>query len=511
MKQLLKILGLVLSLCCLNLNSTAEAAVQSQVDLAAFEDGDIVGFIGDSITHARYCDMNYPEIMNQYYLCRFPERKVEFRNLGVAGYKACDILNIYDLDPGFQGINKAVIMLGTNEAILKYSAEKYISDVDRLISRLKEDGLAGEDILLLTPPFCHEKMASSSLFKIENTLLGYINELEARVPQWGVHYLDIHTPMAELTKEMQKENSENTLTTDGIHPNANGQMLMAYSILTAQDVGNVMVIAPENNPFPEEYSTFCRTEKGMFGTFVQETLPWSVTEELLDFLEFYKPADSLYQELLQVNGFDENIYYQVFVNDVGLGSFTGKELAEGINLASLITHPSQPHVQQLTELRRQQHKTAVAYRDIWIDVMMQRVTYTPAQAQAKYDNWREKDNALREEMAALSRSAVGNTCSLVIVEAGYPAVQLEKDYQKEQEQARKKAEEQATHEAEERARREAEALAQREAAQKEAERAAAQTAIIELCLKAFMIAAMAATLSLPFILSRSKKNTKPLK
>lgn len=526
MKKIVKLFVVVLCVCSLNPNISVAAATlpntefaasasqQSLPSITAFEDGDVVGFIGDSITHARYCDISYLEIMNQYYLCQFSEKNVEFRNLGVAGYKACDVLDIFESDPGFQDINKAVIMLGTNEAILKYSPEKYIADMDKLISRLKENGLTGEDILLLTPPFCDEKNASGALLKIEKRLLEYLKALETKLPQWEVQYLDIHTPMANFTAKIQQETPTNSLTTDGIHPNQTGQMLIAYYLLAAQDAGNKVVIyqeenSSENNTISPENTAFHRTDKGMFGSFLQETLPFTATKELLEFLSFFEPAASLYQESLQINDLGENTHYQVIINEVTLGTFTGKELSEGINTATLITHPFQPQVQQLLEACQKRHKTAVAYRDIWIDVMMKRVTYTKQQALTKYENWKKKDDVLREEMNTLAQNAVGNNCSLVIVEAGYPVAQLKADYQAALEQAQKDAEAQAQKEALEKAQREAEENAKLQeaiqAAKEAREKAERQAAINTLCVKAFIIMAIVAALSLPFILFRRKR------
>lgn len=464
MNKVIKALGIWL--CVLGLWTGMQ--VNAAQELSIYEDGDVVGVIGDSITHARYCDIGYVELLNQYYLCRFPDRRLEFRNLGVAGGKACDVLNIYDLDPGFQGINKAIIMLGTNEAIMDYTPKRYISDMSTLIERLKSAGLDGEDILILSPPICDENVASASRYKFEDMVLEYIAELETKVPEWGVQYLDIHTPMVELTNRIQAENPKNTLTTDGIHPTETGQMLIAYYILHAQGTGKEIL---SEIPAETEDELFHRTKKGMYWTDSQETLPLAITEELTNFPELYEPADALYREILKVEDLSENTVYQVLMDETELGRFTGSELEAGIDIAALETHPLQATSQQLEALNRQWHKAAVKYRDIWVDVIMQRATYTKEQAQAKYDNWRMKDEALREEMYGLAQGAIGNSYHMVIVEEGYSANQLEQDWLEQQERARREAEEQAIKEAEELARKVAE-----EQARKEAEEQAAREA-----------------------------------
>lgn len=210
----------------------AQAAVQEGFSL--YEDGQVVGFIGDSITHAVRTSSSYMNILYLYYMSLFPERRVEFRNLSASGFKASDILNIYDLDPAFRGLDRAVVMLGTNDAILKYSPERYIEELGELIDRLKEDGLSGADILVLSPPICDQTCSfNGGRWTYENRVLEYMEQLEISTAQWGVSYLDIHTPMVELTEEIQREDRGNSLTRDCIHPNASGHYLIAASILEA--------------------------------------------------------------------------------------------------------------------------------------------------------------------------------------------------------------------------------------------------------------------------------------
>lgn len=154
-------------------------------EITFFENGDVAGFIGDSITHVTYSSLSYVEMLDQYYQSAFPERMVEFRNLGADGYKAGDVLNIYDQDPAFQGINKAVIMLGTNEAILGIPTEEYMGNMAQLVGRLKEDGLEGADILILSPPLCDQNWSGNydkngnRRWHFEDRILTY---MEALVP-----------------------------------------------------------------------------------------------------------------------------------------------------------------------------------------------------------------------------------------------------------------------------------------------------------------------------------------
>lgn len=430
-------------------------AMASEGTVPTFDDGDVVGFIGDSITHVTYSDHGYVELMEQYYLSRFPERRIEFRNLGVDGHKASDFLDIYDVDPGLRGLDRAVIMLGTNEAILGLPAEEYIGEMERLIGRLKEDGLAGEDILILSPPICDENWAGNSGWAYEDRVLEYMEKLEDGAREWGVGYLDFHTPMARLTAQIQEEDAADSLTRDSIHPNAMGHRMIAFYILRAQGFGDESLSESrflENDVTDcarDELKDFYRGEKGMCGTLHPQTLPVADEEELSAFRDFIQEGDILYSKRLQVEGLQPEISYQLFMGEAELGEFTGEAFGEGIDLAVLDSHPQQETMRQIAALGRERHQRTARHRNMWVEVMMQRASYTPEQAQAAYDSWRTEDEQLRSQMYALAEDMAEEVFELAVVEKGYPVLELEQERAQAQELARQQAQEQARRERQE--------------------------------------------------------------
>ena len=476
----------------MGLNGKVQAA--SLEGFSFYENGDVVGCIGDSITHVNYSSLSYVEMLDQYYLSRFPGREVEFRNLGAGGHRAWDVVHVYGQDPAFWGLDKAIIMLGTNEAILGNSTEDYIGNMERLIELLKSDGLEGEDILILSPPLCDENCAmnyksGSPRWTFEDRILAYMEGLEIMAEEQGVLYLDLHTPMAELTEEMQKENAWNTLTTDCIHPNAAGQRLIAYYILQAQGAGSdplSEIYVPEEGEVQaagDELTDFGRGTRGMLWTLGTETLPLAITDDVLAFRELFPQADVLFRKSFRAEGFSEDVSYRVLAGDTEIGSFTGKELAAGIDFSMLEEYPRQEAAGQVYELQKKRHQKAVAYRNRWIEFTMQRAAYTPEEIQTEYGKWRAADEGLRDEISALAAELTGNQLTVAVIEEGYSVEELKQEIEQArkeaEEAARKAAEEQARKAAEEQARKEAEEQAKREAeeaAGKEAEEQAAREA-----------------------------------
>ncbi|MCI9141690.1 MAG: hypothetical protein HFH87_03590 [Lachnospiraceae bacterium] len=482
-KRIRTIIMALLAVCLWS--GTKGSASAATEPLSFYEDGDVVGFIGDSITHVKYSSLSYVEILEAYYLSRFPGQNTEFRNVGTAGYKAVDILNIYDKDPAFRGLDKAVIMLGTNEAILDFSTEEYIAKMGELVERLKGDGLAGEDILLITPPVCDENCSVNldkngrARWAFEDTVLEYMGALETKAQEWGVCYLDIHTPMAELTETMQKAEAGSTLTTDGIHPNAVGQRLIAYYILQAQGT--------ERQPLAEifipgegevrvhggEISDYYRGEKGLCWTWRPDTYPVAGADGALQFRGLSEEADLLYQNQLQVAGLSEEGSYRVLMGEADLGSYTGSVLAEGIDIGMLEAHPQQEVMRRVEALSKARHQNVVKYRDVWIEIAMQRAVYIPEEVQAQYERWKAEDDRLQSEMHAVMEGLQDSVFRMYVIEEGVLPEEMEQEAEAAEE-ARKAEEEAARKAAEEQARREEEEAraAEEEAARKAEEEAA---------------------------------------
>ncbi len=391
-----------------------------------FEDGDVVGFIGDSITHAEYTSINYMEFLYQYYLSRFPNREIEFRNLGTASCTVQDVLDIYDRDPAFQGLNQAVILLGMNEAIQEISAEAYIADMEKLIERLKADGLKGEDILILAPTPYDQTCALNydkngyPYQRSDDRLTAFTEQLEVKAEEWKVCYADLHTPMKELSVELQKEDGKNTLTIgDCIHPEAVGQMAMAYYILQAQGAVEELpeLLIPE---VPVEIlEDFYRNEQGVRLSWKPECLPMFTADEFQELTGLIPSAEAIGKEVLYVEGFSEEVSYELTIGDNALGDFTGQELLEGINLAVLEENPLRKLAVEIDEKSRVRHKLAAEYRNAVYTAAETDTEEAWAQLQETWKNWQKADRALREKIHEKVQTAADQDYIVSIVEKGF--------------------------------------------------------------------------------------------
>lgn len=405
-----------------------------------FTYGDVVGFIGDSITHVEYLPVSYVELLENYYLAHYPEQEIEFRNLGMAGYTVRDILEVYDRDPAFRGINKAVIMLGMNEAMQKIPTEEYLVALEELIGRLKADGLSGEDILVLAPTPYDQTCGINydrNGFPYQTTdtrLQEFVAELPGKTTEWGVRYVDLHTPMRELSLEIQKENDRETLTVgDCIHPDLEGHWMMVYEILKAQG-------ADFSGDLREERLEFYSSGQGQCWRWKTGKIGIAEDEGLERLCSIFPEAAGLTQGRFGGIGLSPDTSYVVTVDGEEFGAFQGNELETGIDLSAVDGAEElfwNDIAKQVAGKNQERHHNSAVYRATICALRAENPDFSEADLQEFYESWRAEDERLREEIHTLVWDALEREYAVSITEEGYPVEELWQEAQQVAEQARK--------------------------------------------------------------------------
>ena len=239
-----KIVGV---LCCLLISIACFGESVKQ-----FRDGDVVCFLGDSITHNGRCQY----YIFEYYVSRYPGRKMTFYNCGISGDTATRALSRLDWDLLDKKPNKTTIMLGMNDVGRGYYGKKkpdeknlkmrasrisqYKKSMEKIADKLKKNNI---EIIYLTPsPYDQTaKIKMQNLFGVNGALgecAEFCREEEKRNKSWLV---DFYKPMTELNQKQQKVNPEFTLIgRDRVHPGKTGHFVMAYLFLKAQKVPGVV-------------------------------------------------------------------------------------------------------------------------------------------------------------------------------------------------------------------------------------------------------------------------------
>ncbi|HQH70722.1 MAG TPA: SGNH/GDSL hydrolase family protein [bacterium] len=193
------------------------------------KDGDLMVFLGDSITEAGGQPEGYVSLFKLF--CDINGYEVQVINAGISGHKSNDMLarlqkDVLDHKPAWVSV-----CCGVNDVWHQFlpnhtgvPLEDYQKNMTELVDRCLQ---AGAKVLLLTATPIFEKLDSP-----ENQKLRAYNEFLRRLAsERNLVLCDLNKIMEEWYK--QKRNDENLLTTDGVHMNPRGNRVMASEIIRA--------------------------------------------------------------------------------------------------------------------------------------------------------------------------------------------------------------------------------------------------------------------------------------
>lgn len=398
-----------------------------------FEDGDIVGFIGDSITHVEYTEISYQEFLYNYYITRYPEWELEFRNLGIGSFTARDALELYSGEKGIydaelEGITKAVIMLGMNEALTGVDAEEYIANIQALTELLREQGLEYEDMILVAPtPFDQTRTSNypeegQKNENIDDALSEYTSRLRILAKKLGTKYVDLHTPMLWATTLLQKENGDATLTIDdSVHPSGAGNVLAGFFFLNQQGAGEKVAtvrISEDGQIVAENAQVKALKQSGnryVRFSYRPYSLPVAVPVEVKTADQYFGMLDQISQEVFQIEGLNWDTKYTVYMNHVPIGEFTGAELGQGVNLASCDWNPGQVAAKDIEALNQEWHRISAKYRAVLRKSTKEEREATQEEVNTAYEKWEKKSRELREQMYDIARDSAIRTYKVEII------------------------------------------------------------------------------------------------
>ena len=132
------------------------------------------------------------------------------------------------------------------------------------------------------------------------------------------------------------------MSDDNLHPSKLGYMALAYSILDAQGVLNLGAAETEITASAELVKSENAAVSELGGDsaalsfkYTPDRIPYPATEGFTGFAALETALLEKFGEgcIVKISGLDESSSYTVSVNSAESGSFTGKELAEGVDIS----------------------------------------------------------------------------------------------------------------------------------------------------------------------------------
>lgn len=349
------------------------SSLQAQTAIPQFKKGERVVFVGNSITHGGH----YHSFIWLYYMTRFPDKPITIMNAGIGGESAWDIKDRLDYDVFDRKPTYVTLTFGMNDTgydvYMKENA-KELSE-QRIANSLEsfreiEERLLAENkvtkVLIGGSPYDEtSKFNNFILHQKNNAILKIIDaqRVSARKNGWG--FVDFNQPMREISlKEQEKDSTFTFCRIDRIHPDNDGQMVMAYLFLKAQglagnEVSSISIDARNADLITHKnckISKLKQVEDDITFDYLANALPypldsiprqgWGNKRSQRDAMQLVPFMKEFNQERLQVTNLKQGIY-RLTIDGQFIDNISSEQLADGINLAA---YPNTPQYRQATKI-----------------------------------------------------------------------------------------------------------------------------------------------------------------
>lgn len=320
----------LLSLICLSCG-----CLQAQTAIPRFEKGERVVFVGNSITHGGH----YHSFIWLYYMTRFPDQPITIMNAGIGGESAWDIKDRLDYDVFDRKPTYVTLTFGMNdtgydvymkdnakelsEERIAKSLESYREIEERLLAKNKIT-----KVLIGGSPYDETSRFNHFILHGKNDAILKIIDAQrasAKKNDWG--FVDFNQPMRELSlKEQEKDSTFTFCRIDRIHPDNDGQMVMAYLFLKAQglagnEVSSVSIDAHRSSIMARKNCKVSKLKKNgsnLTFDYLAEALPypldsvsrsgWGSKRSQRDAMQLVPFMEEFNQERFQVTNLEKGTY-----------------------------------------------------------------------------------------------------------------------------------------------------------------------------------------------------------
>ena len=348
------------------------------VDKLDLKDGDTVVFLGDSITH----QCLYTQYVEDFFYTRYPKLHIHFHNAGVGGDRAKDALTRFDEDVAAYKPKYVSILLGMNDgSYTNYQQpifDTYTTDMTTLLDKIAAIGataipmtptmfdaraaqIAGEKP---TPAKTLEDLRVRDTF-YNGVLALYGSWLSGVAEERGLGFVDMWSPLNDITTEQRKKNPEFTMIPGGVHPAAAGQTVMAVAVIEDMaakvPVSQIMIAEKDGKLAPTanggKITDFQGGDTTVSFTFAAERLPWVLPADAAEGYKLTHAGHHYSNEKVTVRGLKPG-KYNLKIDDQIVGTYTDGQFAFGVELEENQKTPEYQQALKVAELNEQRNKLA---------------------------------------------------------------------------------------------------------------------------------------------------------
>lgn len=292
------------------------------------KNGDRIVIYGDSITEQRM----YSCYLAQYLYCRYPDLKLSTYNAGWGGDRAPGGLNRLERDVLVLNPTVVTLFFGMNDggyrAVTDATIEAYRKGMEGIITALQAKGV---QVVVFTPGCVDPDRRGKDDY---NSTLEALGKTALELAQkYNCPSMDVIHPMLAYQTAKKAVNPAFTMIPDSVHPDANGHLVMAATMLKGFNV--------EPMPALGTYDLQANTGEGL--KLVTNT-PEKIVLETAGPVStpfYYDPAltqtvtdsgmISLTGQKVTLRGLKEEMY-DLTVDGIKVGRVTAEQLAAGYAL-----------------------------------------------------------------------------------------------------------------------------------------------------------------------------------
>ncbi len=343
-------------------------------------DGDGIVFLGDSITHQRL----YTQYVEDFLYTRMPNIRLRIHNSGVGGAKAWDALQRFERDVAFYKPKYVTVLLGMNDG--RYQPfnqeiyDTYQTDMTELIEQIK--GIGATPILMTPTMFDaraarmrpRRNRAEDSVMLYNSVLAYYGGWLRDVAASSGYGFVDMYSPLNNLTIGQRKTDPQFTMIADAVHPGPDGQLVMAAAIVAdtglAGPVSSIQIFKNRRQRRQSvvkggELTELNWTDNGLEFTWSAESLPWVVPADAQEGAKLSRIGFRFNRETLQISGLEPG-QYELAIDGEVVDKFQATAFARRIQLQTKTTTPQYQQAAQVAELNKQRNEGPISkLRNEW--------------------------------------------------------------------------------------------------------------------------------------------------
>ena len=201
--------------------------------------GERMLFIGDSITDCGRRDRavslgdGYVSIFTELATARYPERKIEWVNMGIGGNRTTHLKERWQTDAIDQQPDRLSIKIGINDLNSfrrgdpdGVSPDQYRKNYDEILASTRR-ALGDIPVLLITPFY----ISTSIDDEVEGAALGlmpeYIEIVEKMSARYGTLLLNLH----DVFQQQLRYRPPSVFCPEPVHPNHSGHVVIANALM----------------------------------------------------------------------------------------------------------------------------------------------------------------------------------------------------------------------------------------------------------------------------------------